>query len=110
MSPLSPEDEDLLAAFERGAPASFRHADHVRMAYLCLRRAQAEAAERYLAALRRTARALGAESKVDEALTRTCVALVAERMAGGARWEAFVAENPDLMTWTDMRRLLEARR
>jgi len=85
-------DDGLLAGFEGCTLAEFHHADHVRVAWLYLRR--------FITALQRFAAANGAPQKYDDALTCRYLASIAERMRGEASWEEFAAANPELLKWS----------
>ena len=95
-------DDQLLAGLEAASlpPGSFNHAAHVRAAFLMLREAPlAEAAARFIAALRGYATALGVPGKYDEALTWSYLRRIHERLLGGGpcSWDDFAAANPDLL-------------
>ncbi len=99
-------DAEFLAAFEAGVlePARFRHHEHLRAAWLCLRHAATPAAglERFVAGLRRFAAAVGKPGLYHETITWAFLLLIRERMALGPEAEdfaAFRARNPDLFTW-----------
>ena len=97
-------DEEFLAAFEeaRLSPASFHHRDHIRAAWLCVRRYQRlDAIARFSSALRRFAIKAGAPTLYNETITWAYLLLIADRVRRGAaeEWEAFAAENDDLLTW-----------
>jgi hypothetical protein len=95
------DDETFLAAFEAGTlpPAGFKHPEHVRAAWLMLRRyGPAEALARYPAALRLLAAVAGKPDLYHETVTWAWLLLIHERMARqeGTSWEAFRGANPDL--------------
>jgi len=93
-------DAELLAGFEACTLESFHHADHVRVAWIILRRKPLPAAlEHFIASLKRFATAAGAPQKYDDALTRRYMARIAERMNGEASWDEFATANPDLLSW-----------
>ncbi len=98
-------DEAFLEAFEAAAlpEGAFRHADHVRLAWLYLRRLPpAEALARFSEGLRRFAAALGKAGLYHETITWAYLLLIRERMerAGAAQdWTGFAAANPDLLAW-----------
>ncbi len=102
-------EDQLICDFEncRVQPGSFRHVDHVRMAFLYLRRfALLEALSRFSGALERLTAAHGAPNRYHETITWAFVFLIRERIERRARaagrlpsWEEFVAENPDLLGW-----------
>ena len=82
-------DDELLAGFEACTLAEFHHADHVRVAWLILRR--------FITSLQRFAAANGVPEKYDDALTCRYLASIAERMRGEPSWEEFAKANPDLL-------------
>ena len=105
-------DRDFVAAFEACAiaKADFRHADHVRLAWIYLsEHPLIEAIERFTAALQRFAAHNGVPGLYHETITWAYVLLVAERREGGAGedWPAFASRNPDLLAWRPS--LLETR-
>lgn len=97
-------DDEFIASFEDCALAneSFRHRDHVRMAFLYLCRYPAlEAVERFSTALARFAAAKGKPSLYNETITWAFLFVIRERMArvtGPQSWEDFAARNPDLLS------------
>jgi hypothetical protein len=97
-------DDDFVRSFEDGSlpNAAFHHRDHVRLAWLYLRRhPPLEALARFADGLRRFATANGHPGLYHETITWAYLLLIHERMArGGApTWEEFAAGNPDLLTW-----------
>jgi len=99
---LTAEDRAFIAAFEAGSlPAeSFRHHDHVRLAWLYLRRQPLlPAIGAFRDALRRFTRVHGQARRYHETMTWAHMCLIHERMARGGRdqsWDEFVAANTDL--------------
>lgn len=94
-------DRELIRAFEDGTlpPSSFRHRDHVHLAWLHLREAPLlEAMVRFSRTLLRYAASLGAASKYHETVTVAFVLLIHERMQhhSTASFEEFAEANPDL--------------
>jgi hypothetical protein len=94
-------DRELMTAFEDCSlpPASFRHRDHVHLAWLYLRDYPLlEAVARYSSSLRRYATSLGAASKYHETITLALLFLISERMSRepAAAFDAFAERNPDL--------------
>lgn len=91
---------EALEAFLEGRvdPASFRHADHVRMAFALLRRSPfPQAAVTLGDALRAMAARAGHPGAYHETITLAFLALIAERAAAAPDdYEAFAAANPDL--------------
>jgi hypothetical protein len=97
-------DEELMGRLEDGsiAPGSFHHLEHVRAVFLYLRRYPVlEALQRFAAALKRFATAVGKADRYHETITWAYVFLVRERMSEDQDWECFAAENPDLLNWRD---------
>ena len=96
-------DEDFLAALERcELPESeFRHAAHVRAAYLYLCRHEFNIAlHRMRTAIRDYASHLGKAEKYHETITMAFVLLIRQHLvqrgdAGG--WDGFQQENPELL-------------
>jgi len=95
-------DDQLLASFAGGAlpPEGFRHADHVRVAFLyLLHEPPARAAERFAVDLQRFAAAIGKPHIYDAQVTSAYLTLIAERLAlcGTRSWTEFSAANRDLL-------------
>ena len=98
-------DEQLLAGFHDASLDEFHHADHVRVAWLVLRRMPYPAAtEHFVGALQAFATAKGAPQKYDDALTRRYVARIHQRMRGESSWPEFARANPDLLVWPPLTR------
>lgn len=98
------DDEALLEGFENGTiPAGeFHHAEHVRVAWMYLRRYPVpDALARFIAALKRFAAAHGVPGLYHETITIAFVLVIAERLdqASHLPWSEFAARNPDLLTW-----------
>lgn len=84
---------------DRVNPASFHHADHVRVAFEMLRRHPfLEAAPVYAARLKRLTARAGHPEAYHETITVAFLALIAERCvrSGHADFDAFAAANGDL--------------
>lgn len=98
-------DEGFAAAFEALAlrPDAFRHAEHVRLAWIYLRRhGLLEAIRRYREGLVRFTGHHGASRRYHETVTWAMVVLIHERIVGAPEiddFRAFAAANPDLMRW-----------
>jgi hypothetical protein len=96
-------DDDLIAGFEAYTipPGAFGHREHVRLAWLYLRRHGRSGAEaRLLAGLRAFAAAAGRPDKFDAALTRAWVARIAAATAALPRdhsFEDLLASHPELL-------------
>lgn len=100
-------DDEFIAAFERGTLPNgrFHHRDHVRMAFLYLRRYPPfEALQRFSDSLARFAVANGKPQLYNETITWAYVLLIRERLARAGReqsWQQFAAQNLDLLDWKD---------
>lgn len=97
-------DESFIDAFETGqiAPETFRHADHVRLAFAYLGKYSAlEALNKFCVALRHFAAAQGKAEGYHETITYSYFFLIRERLtrSGYPEWEQFVRENQDLFTY-----------
>ena len=98
-------DDEFVAAFENCTLPleAFRHADHVRMAFLYLTRyPPLEALQCFSASLIRFAAAHGKTSLYNETITWAYLLLIRERLARAGRaqtWAEFVRANPDLLDW-----------
>ena len=98
-------DTELLAGFDAGTlPAgSFRHREHVRVAWLCLRRDPPLAAlERFCAGIQGLAAAYGKSGLYHATITWAFLLLIHERCGRGEAaesWEEFAAGNRDLLCW-----------
>ena len=95
----------LLTGFEECtlAAGSFRHREHVEIAWLYLSRySLLDALARFADGLRRLARSFGASDKYHETITWTFMLLVHERMQraeSSETWAEFAAHNSDLFEW-----------
>jgi hypothetical protein len=101
-------DDDFVARFEDTTlpNAAFHHRDHVRLAWIYLRRhSPLEALARFADGLRRFATANGHPGLYHETITWAFLLLIRERMeredcgTAGGSWEGFAAAHPDLLTW-----------
>lgn len=98
------EDTEFVSRFEDGTlpVASFHHRDHVRLAWLYLKREPPVAAlTRFAAGLKRFAALNGAPGLYHETITWAFLFLIRERMerTPDAGWDDFAAANPDLFRW-----------
>jgi hypothetical protein len=102
------KDREFIAAFENCSLASedFRHADHVRMAFLYVCRfPMLEALRRFSSTLQRLATANGKPNLYHETITWAFLFLIRERLVlqtsrqSGREptWKEFAAENADLL-------------
>ena len=93
---------ETLAALEAGRldAARFTHRDHILTAWEALRQDEFfAAAHRYASAIRRLAEAAGVPGKYSATITFAFLSLIAERMeASPGNAEAFLADNPDLLS------------
>jgi hypothetical protein len=99
-------DAELLAGFDAGTlpAASFHHREHVRVAWLCLRRDPPLAAlERFCAGIQSLAAAYGKSGLYHATITWAFLLLIDERRrrhaAAAETWEGFAAGNRDLLCW-----------
>lgn len=97
-------DDDLLAAFVSTALPTdrFHHEQHVRVAWLFVRRhGMPSALGEFSKALKGFAAAKGAHGLYHETITWAFLLIIAERQAREpqANWPAFAAANADLLTW-----------
>ncbi len=101
---LSADDRTFIDAFRTATLANdaFHHRDHVRMAWLYVRRHGLEAAvTRFTDDLRAFAVAKGVPGLYHATITVAYLSLVAERQrtTPGATWTAFAEAHPDLLRW-----------
>jgi hypothetical protein len=94
-------DAALLAGFQDGSLEPFHHADHVRVAWLYLRREPLlRAVERFSADLRRFAAAKGKPGLYHETVTWSFLFLVHERLGPESEaFPGFAVRNADLLSW-----------
>lgn len=96
-------DEAFVAGFEAGTLSEFHHADHVRLAWLYLRRYPVlEALGRLVTGIRHFAQVKGSPDLYHETITWAYVLLIherIERIGREASWERFAEANPDLLVW-----------
>jgi hypothetical protein len=96
-------DEEFSAAFEALTlpPSEFRHAGHVRLARIYLKRMTLQdAMTRYAQGLRAFAAHVGKPGLFHETITYAFLMVINERVADGPQgegWAAFQARNPDVM-------------
>src|SRR5258708_9240616 len=99
-------NQALIRRFETDSvpKASFRHADHVRLAFAYLSEFPVlSALEKFASALKRFAAARGKPQLYNETITCAYFFLIRERMVRGEAigWEEFARLNPDLLLWKD---------
>jgi hypothetical protein len=98
-------DDEFVRDFESCTlpNSAFHHRDHVRLAWIYLRRHPAlEALVRFTAGLRRFAAFNGHPGLYHETITWAYLFLIHERMADAPAdetFEAFAARHPDLLAW-----------
>jgi hypothetical protein len=98
-------DREFVAAVESCTIpcGAFRHADHVRLAWIYLRSyTLIEAIERFTGSLQRFAAHCGVPGKYHETITWAYLLLIHERMQRSdppCGWEGFRAANADLFDW-----------
>ncbi len=97
-------DQEFLDAFESCAltEEQFHHRDHLRIAWILLRRLPLlEAIGRFTDDLKRFAASLGKAGLYHETITWAYLLLVHERIRRDDQpeWDAFCAANPDLFRW-----------
>ena len=97
-------DAELLAGFETAELPNdrFHHAEHVRTAWLYLRRDPVLAAiARFTADLKHFAAAKGAPGLYHETITWAYLLLIHERITAcpAETWDDFARGNPDLLVW-----------
>jgi hypothetical protein len=96
--------EQLIERFEGGfvPESNFHHADHVRLAFAYLSLfPPLEALDKFTAALKHYAAALGKAKLYHETITHAYFFLIRERIARtpGYDWDEFIAANSDLLPW-----------
>lgn len=103
VSQTSVTEEELVAGLEAATLTEFHHADHVRLAWIYLRRYPVlEALERFVTGIRRFAQAKGSPDLYHETITWAYVLLIherIERIGRDASWNEFAEANPDLLVW-----------
>jgi hypothetical protein len=97
-------DDEFLSRFEACTLDPFHHRDHVRVAFLYLRRYPApEAIARFSTALRNFAASKGKPTLYHETVTWAYLFLIRERMfkSQTRTWDEFAATNGDLLSWKE---------
>jgi len=102
-------DQALMNAFLRGKieGRDFHHADHVRVGFeLLCRHNFPDALATYSAALKGIATRAGNSGAYHETITVAFLSLIAEHQAAGqdADFESFIADNPELMDQSILKR------
>jgi hypothetical protein len=96
-------DDEFLAAFEGGSlpKDAFHHREHVRLAWLCLRRDGLEVgSSRFVGGLRAFASRHGVPGLYHETITRAFLQLVWAALgvaANGGGFDGFLASHPELL-------------
>jgi hypothetical protein len=99
------QDEEFIEQFENCTlPAQdFHHRDHVKLAWLYLKRHSAlEALEKFSEGIKRFAAFNGKATRYHETITWAFIFLINERMASmteEATWQEFAESNADLLDW-----------
>jgi hypothetical protein len=102
---LADADRRLLEGFEVASlpEGSFHHREHVRVAWLYLRKLPPAAAlDRFATGLKHYAAAKGRTGLYHETITWAYLLLIRERMergGAGENFEEFASRNPDLLAW-----------
>jgi len=98
------DDEEFLRRFENCSLEDFRHRDHVRLAWVCLREHGCDGAlDRVRSGIQRFATHHGAARKYHETMTAAWLALVAAAMEAaptGDDFEQLLAAHPRLLDAT----------
>jgi hypothetical protein len=97
-------DDALFEGFVTAAlpPAAFHHEQHVRVAWMFVRRyGMPSALAEFTAAIRRFAETNGARDLYHETITWAFLLIIAERIDSdpAGSWPGFAAANPDLLVW-----------
>jgi CDP-diacylglycerol--glycerol-3-phosphate 3-phosphatidyltransferase len=98
-------DDAFFSAFTSARLSAFHHGDHVRAAWLCLRRlGLLDALEAVSNGIRALAEAQGRPAKYHATVSWLYVLVIHERMESDpsdTTWESFATRNPDLFAnWT----------
>ena len=97
------EEAEFVAQFESCTLSAFHHQDHVRLAWIYLKREPPLVAlTRFAEGLQRFARHHGKHDLYHETITWAFLFLIRERMermGPDAAWEDFAEANPDLFAW-----------
>jgi hypothetical protein len=106
--PVAISDEQLIGEFAAGSlpPEMFHHRQHVRVAWLYVRKhGMPEALAAFSRDLQRFAVAKGAPNLFHVTSTWAYLLLIDERQnaRAAADWDTFAAQNPDLLTWKPSR-------
>ncbi len=106
---MTARSEEMIRDFETREldPSSFRHGDHVAVAYEMLRKYDfIEATLNYGQSLNAIAIKAGAADKYNTTITVAFMSLIAERMAQveDESYDAFIARNQDLLSKDILRR------
>jgi hypothetical protein len=96
-------DDEFIQRFEAGTLGSFRHADHVRLAWLYLRgQPLLEALGRFSVGLQRFATRAGKPERYHQTITWAYLFLIHDRTLDAeapSKWTDFAASNGDLLRW-----------
>lgn len=99
-------DEEFIRRFEDCtlSPDNFHHQDHVRLAWLYLRRyPPLKALAEFSNGLKKFAASLGKANLYHETITWAYILIIQERIARGEEdnWQGFADKNPDLLNWQE---------
>jgi hypothetical protein len=100
-------DQELIQQFEDSTlpSESFRHREHVRVAFLYLTKYPVlDALQAFSKSLRRLAEIRGKPQLYHETITWAHIFLIRERMAragSNQSWDEFAGNNPDLLVWKE---------
>jgi hypothetical protein len=96
------DDAEFRRAFDERKLAGFRHRDHVRLAFICLREDPSlRGLDGFVRALQAFAAHAGRPELYHETLTWAFLLILRERMEQGtaANFDEFADANPDLLAW-----------
>ena len=96
------DDQDLIDGFEACTLTAFHHQDHVRVAWLYLRRLPLlEALIQFSTGIKNFAAAKGKSELYHETITWAYIFLINERMRAEITWAEFAGNNQDLLNWQE---------
>lgn len=90
----------IIQQFESGNVSSFKHKDHIKLAWAYLHEySTSQAIDKFSSALKAFAAKQGATDLYHETITWAYLLIIAERLNKDDSWESFAAQNPDLFVW-----------
>jgi hypothetical protein len=97
------QEEALITGFEAAHLPHFHHEDHLKVAWLYLKRYPLlEALAKFTQGLKHFANAHGKPQLYHEPLTWAYLLLIHQRRQGNVEdWEEFITRNKDLLSWPD---------